>query len=70
MTLEIRVHEDIKVVDSLGEAIRIIVRAFKKWAKHEDIREFQIVIKKVSDRAPPALGINVSDTSKIVDRLV
>ena len=62
--LEIKVFDEITVVDNLKKAILIILEAFKKWVDSADDAPFNLSVKKVSNKAPPVLEINVEETIK------
>lgn len=66
-TLEIHVYENITVVDSLPEVMRVIEKIIQNFIESQE-EEITIVIKKTS-RGPPSLGISVSDGTKIGEAL-
>lgn len=70
MSLEIRVFEQVNVVDTIGDAIRIIKDAIRKWFSSGDQNPLKIEVSKVNSRGPPALGVDVGESVRIKDRLV
>ena len=70
MNLEIKVFEEITVVDFIGDAIEFVTETIRKWFASDDDRPLQITISKVRSRAPPALGVSVGEAVRIKDRLV
>jgi len=70
MQLEINVHENIKVVDSLGGAIAIISEMIKEYIESDIVGPLNFTIRKLDSRAPPALSINVGESVKVKDKLV
>ena len=68
--LEINVSEQIYVVDSIGDAMAIIKSAIEKVIADDNFIPVNILISKPRANSPPALGINVSDISKLEDKLV
>jgi dihydroxyacetone kinase-like predicted kinase len=59
--LEIKVFEEVRVVDSLKEAIMMIVEAFKKWVEGDMEKPFDLSVRKMQNKAPPSLEINVKE---------
>jgi hypothetical protein len=62
--LEIHVFDTVQVADSLKEALRIILEAFKKWHQTDEDVPFTLTVKRINNKAPPALEIHVGDTVK------
>ena len=62
MNLEVKVNEKIIVADSIEDVVRIIEDEIMSWSSRDgDDAPLQITVSKVKSRAPPALGVNVSD---------
>jgi hypothetical protein len=70
ISLEIKVFEETRVVDFIGDAIEFINEVIRKWFASEDQNPLQVTISKIHGRAPPALGISVGEAVPIKDRLV
>lgn len=69
MILEIQVQDKVLVAESIGEAVSLIERLIKEFLEDDARAVLQINITKLDSRAPPALGINVSDTFAVGDML-
>lgn len=63
--LEIKVSDEIKVADSLKKAIMIIVEEFKKWLSTDRKEPFNLTVKRLENKSPPALEINVNEVLKV-----
>jgi len=59
--LEINVNDEIFTADGFSKAVKIIRKAILKWFRSNDQKPLTINLKKIEDRGPPALGINVND---------
>jgi hypothetical protein len=59
--LEIKVFDEIHVVDSLDKAIVIIERVLKEWFDSGGKKPLEISVNKTITRGPPSLEISVSD---------
>ncbi len=59
--LEINVNDEIFTADGFSKAVKIIRKAILKWFRSNDQKPLIISLKKIEDRGPPALGINVND---------
>jgi len=59
--LEIKVFDKIQIADSLKKAILIILNAFKRWLANEDEIPFSLEVRKIDNKAPPALNIRVQE---------
>lgn len=70
MQLEVRVFEQVTVVDTIGDALELISAAVRKWMDSGDQNPLQITINKINSRGPPALGVTVGESVHIKDRLV
>jgi len=70
VNLEIQVFEQVSVVDSIVDAIRVIKDAIKKWIDSGDQHPLKITISKINSRGPPSLGVAVGESVRIKDRLV
>ena len=68
--LEIKVFDEIKVVDCFTDAVVILEKAILKILASDSDSPVSITIRKVKNNSPPALGINVGETVVIKDRLV
>ena len=68
--LEIKVFEEVKVTDSLMEALAFIEKVIQRVLSGDTDIPVLISIRKVNSNSPPVLGINVSETSLVKDRLV
>ena len=62
--LEVKVFDKVTVADSLKQAIMIMLEAFKKWVDSDTKEPFNLSVKKVSNKAPPVLEINVEEEVK------
>ena len=60
-SLKITVKEEIKVVDSLPKAIRILREIVRNWFEKEEDKPLDIRIEREKGRGPPALSVKVSD---------
>lgn len=68
--LEIRVFDEIKIVDSLGDAVVVLEKVIQKILASDSDLPVSISIKRVKNNSPPVLGINVTETVVLKDRLV
>lgn len=62
--LEIHVFDQVNTCDDLEKTIEFVVEQLKQWYAKEDRQPFQMFVKDVSGRSPPALNINVSENVK------
>ena len=70
MTLEIQVQDSVYVFDSVGEVESFIRKTVQEWVENSnDSEPLVIVLKKNVTRAPPALGISVTDGINIKEAL-
>lgn len=67
-TLEIQIKDEVRVFDSVGEAIAFIKKIIQKVFDSGEEISFQIDVKRESVRAPP-IGINVSDKMEVKEAL-
>ena len=62
MKIEIQVYDQITVVESLGDVTAYVTEAIREWYNNpESDPKLVITLSKIEDRAPPAIGINVSE---------
>jgi hypothetical protein len=61
-TLEIKVFDTITTVDTLVQAVEYVIEVIRKWFTSDDKQPLDISLKKLEDRGPPSLKINVTDT--------
>jgi hypothetical protein len=59
--LEIKVFDKVVIADSLKKAIMVILNAFKKWIVKDEKRPFNLQVRKLDNKAPPALNISVQE---------
>lgn len=69
-TLEIRVYDNIGIFDTLVDGTTFIVDQIKKWFESGVEEPLNISVKRMANKAPPELRINVSDTIKAEGGLV
>lgn len=72
MELSIHVKEEVLVFDITGDDLVFVTLALEEIIKrfvHSDEPELNIRIIKDDSRAPPTLGISVSENMKIGDAL-
>lgn len=72
MELSIHVKEEVLVFDITGDDLVFVTLALEEIIKrfvHSDEPELNIRIIKDATRAPPTLGISVSESMKIGDAL-
>lgn len=62
--LQIKVTDNIKVVDTFAQAVKVIVAAFKKWVNSNDDKPFRLSVHRKEGRDPPALEVNVNESVK------
>ena len=65
-TLEIHVEENVHVVDSIPQVVRVIEKIIQDFIESEQ-EVVVIEIRKQPTRGPPDLGINVSDGVGVTD---
>jgi hypothetical protein len=70
MALEIYVYDEVHVSDDFNEAVEFVVETIKKWFESDEVKDLEVVMKKIGDRSPPALEINVGENVKVVDKVV
>lgn len=70
MNLEIKVFEQTKVVDNIGDAIKFISEQIKEWFDSGVDLPFNLIINKINPRGPPSLGVKVGESVELKDRLV
>ena len=59
--LEIHVFDQVKIADNLKEAKRYIMHAVREWYKSDVAEPLKIEVRKIEDRGPPTLSINVNE---------
>lgn len=70
-TLQINVHDDIIVSETIEEVIKIVTEYIQKWFDSEDSAPLTITLTKVRGQAPPkTLYINVNDSVGVAGGLV
>ena len=63
--IEVRIKDEIKVFDTVGDMIEAIREIISTWIGIKDQKEPIVInIKKLEARGPPALGVSVNDTMK------
>lgn len=70
MNLKINVNDEVKVIDTLVDAIKFVEEIIRNYYESPETKPLRITISKQGDdRAPPALGINISENVEMEDRL-
>lgn len=59
--LEINVNDKVQVADSLMKAISIVLEAFKKWKDEGMDKPLNVTVKRIKNKAPPTLEVNVNE---------
>lgn len=60
-SLEIRVNDEIKIFDTLVDAINYLTEEVMKWFQSDETSPFSVFIRKEISRGPPSLNVSVSD---------
>jgi len=60
-TLEIKVNDIVFVADTFSKVMKIIRKAILKWFNSDDEEPLSFSLRKIEDRGPPSLGIDVLD---------
>jgi len=60
-TLEINVNDTITTFDTLVQVENCVIELIRKWFNSEDEKPLSITLKKIANKAPPSLEINVND---------
>ena len=67
-TFEIRVSDEITVIDRLGDVEEFILQLIRQWNNFNDSEPLIIELRKVEGRGPPTFAIKVNDAVDTADK--